>query len=277
VRWPGNGIQKEAQLLYTLGMLPVILSVGPVRLYSFGLFLVIAFVVAGYWVWKSSRGSSLGEEKILDAVVLTVIGGLLGARMLFVLSNPQVFLEDPWQILAIFRGGLSFWGGIFGGIVALVIVARRYHYPVMQFLDLAAPATTIGAAIGYVGAFLGGSAYGTITSASWGVSMVGLAGRRYPSQILEALLQLSILVVLLRFRKTQPFSGFLALSYLSLYSVGRFVLEFWRGDRTQMWGPFSQAQIISLLVLVVSFGLIYLNMARLQGRWSVNFARILRR
>src|SRR5437660_9893389 len=184
-------------------MLPVILSVGPVRLYSFGLFLVIAFVVAGYWVWKSSRGSSLGEEKILDAVVLTVIGGLLGARMLFVLSNPQVFLEDPWQILAIFRGGLSFWGGIFGGIVALVIVARRYHYPVMQFLDLAAPATTIGAAIGYVGAFLGGSAYGTITSASWGVAMVGLAGRRYPSQILEALLQLSILVVLIVLAQTQ--------------------------------------------------------------------------
>jgi phosphatidylglycerol---prolipoprotein diacylglyceryl transferase len=258
-------------------MLPVLFSFGPVKLYSFGLMMVLAFLVSAYWVWKSTRGSSLGEERVLDAAVLTILGGLAGARILFVLSNPQIFMEDLWQALAVFKGGLSFWGAIIGGMVVLAIIARRYRYPVMQFLDLAAPATAIGASIGYIGAFLGGSSYGAVTGLSWGVEMVGLTGKRHPSQLLEALLQVVILVVLLRLRKTQPFSGFLALSYLGIYSFGRFVLELLRGDRTQMWGPFSQAQVICLVVFIISFGLIYLNVARLQGRWGVNFARVLRR
>jgi phosphatidylglycerol:prolipoprotein diacylglycerol transferase len=258
-------------------MFPVIFSFGSIRLYSFGFFLALAFMVSGYWVWKSTRGSSLGEEKVLDAVVLTIVGGFLGARLLFVLSNPQFFLEDPWQILAVFKGGLSFWGGLLGGMVAVVIIARRYHYPAMQFLDLAAPATAVGAAIGYVGAFFGGSSYGAVTSLSWGITMVGLPGKRQPSQLLEALFEVVILVVLLRLRRAQPFSGFLALSYLSVYSGGRFVFEILRGDRTEMWGPLSQAQVVSMIVFAVSFGLIYLNIVRLQGRWVINLARINRR
>lgn len=258
-------------------MLPVLISIGSFHLYSFGFFLVVAFLVSAYWVWKSTRGSSLNDEKVLDAVALAIVGGIIGARLLYVFSNPQVYLEDPWQILAVFRGGLSFWGAVIGGIVAIALVARRYNYPVMQFLDLAAAATAIGAAIGYVGAFLGGSAYGAVTHLAWGVTMVGLPGKRNPSQLLEAAFQIILLVIILRLRRRQPFSGFLALSYLCLYSIGRFLLEFLRGDQTHMWVGLSQAQVICLPVFLICFGLIYLNLARLQGRWSVNFAKLVRR
>lgn len=251
-------------------MYPVLATIGPVTIYSFGLLLAIGLLFATYYVWKHGRLATLSEEKLLDATFLTIFGGLIGARLLYVLSNWAVYSGDIFLALSFWRGGLSFWGALIGGIITLLVVAKKLHWPAGQLFDLGAPALALGAAFGYIGAFLNGTAYGAETDLPWGVSLQGIAGTRHPTQILEALLQLVLFIFLLRIKKQAPFAGFLAMIYLIFYSLGRFLLEFLRGDQTSFFGPFSQAHLLSFLVGTVAFLLLYLRLARLQGSWRVN-------
>lgn len=251
-------------------MLPVITTIGPLTIYSFGLLLGIGLLAGTYYVWKHGRAASLPEERLLDGVLVTVVGGLVGARILYVLSNLGLYTEDLVSAAAFWKGGLSWWGAILGGVLTILFLSRKFRWPAGQMFDLAAPAVALGAFFGYIGAFLNGSSYGGETDFIWGVREQGLSGLRHPSQLLEAGLQALILVILLRFRKRAPFAGFLALNYLILYSIGRFVLEFFRGDQTHLLGPFSQAHLISVIVGTICLLLLYLRLARLQGSWRVN-------
>lgn len=251
-------------------MLPVLATVGPLTIYSFGLLLGLGLLAGTYYVWKHGRAASLPEERLLDVTFLTILGGLVGARVLYVLSNPSLYAEEYVGVLYFWQGGLSFWGAVLGGVITILAVSRKFRWPSGQLFDLVAPAAAMGGTFGYIGAFLNGSAYGGETGFIWGVSQQGLVGARHPSQILEALLQFLIFVMLLRFRKRAPFAGFLALMYLVSYSLGRFILEFLRGDQTHLTGPFSQAHMISILVGTLSLLLLYLRLARLRGSWRVN-------
>jgi phosphatidylglycerol:prolipoprotein diacylglycerol transferase len=159
--------------------------------------------------------------------------------------------------------------------VSIILLARRLHYPAGQLFDLAAPATALGAFFGYLGAFLNGSSYGAETNFFWGVPQVGLPGRHHPSQLLEAALQLGLFLLLTRLRPRVPFSGFLALVYLIVYSLGRFALEFLRGDGVSVVGPISEAHVISFLIGLAAGLLLYLRLARLQGSWRIDMRKIL--
>lgn len=254
-------------------MFPVLVNIGPLTIYSFGLLLGLGLLAGTYYVWKNGRAASLPEERLLDVTFLTILGGLIGARTLYVLSNLSLYTEEYLSVLFFWQGGLSFWGGVLGGVITILLLSRKFRWPAGQLFDLAAPAFALGGIFGYIGAFLNGSAYGGETGFIWGVPQQGLIGARHPSQILEALLQLLIFVMLLRFRKRAPFTGFLALIYLVSYSLGRFILEFLRGDQTHLTGPFSQAHMISILVGTLALLLLYLRLARLRGSWRVNILK----
>lgn len=257
-------------------MIPTLLSIGPVSVYSYGLFLAIGLLVGVYYAWKRGVTSGITDERILDICFLAIIGGLIGSRIWYVASNWNFFVDDPVVALQFWNGGLSYFGALLGGLVTLLVLALRFKISYGQLADIVAPATAVGSIIGQLGAFLGGVAYGAQTSFFWGVPMQGLAGLRNPSQLLEAVLQLGILLFLLRIRKRVPFAGFLVLSYLLLYALGRFGLEFLRGDQTRGLGPFSQAHLASLLLGVVALMLIYLKLARLRGSWHIDFGKLVR-
>lgn len=257
-------------------MLPVLFSIGPVTVYSFGLFLAVGILLATYYIWKRARVANLSEEKILDLAFLTMLGALLGARFLYVASNWTFYSEDIGQIFTFWRGGLSLWGALGGGSLTLYLLTQRMGYPVGQIFDLAAPATALAACFGYIGSFLGGLAYGAETSLLWGVPQAGQIGRHHPSQILEALFQLGLFFLLLHMRRRVPFSGFLTLSYLLLYSVGRFFFELLRGDTTSAIGPLTQAQLLAVVTFTVTLVLLYLRLARIEGSWKVSPRKLLR-
>lgn len=258
-------------------MFPILAYIGPLTIYSFGLFLGLGLLFGTYYVWKNGRAASLPEERLLDVTFLTITGGLVGARLLYVLSNLNLYSEESIGVLYFWQGGLSFWGAILGGVLTILIASRKFRWSSGQLFDLAAPAVALGSIFGYIGAFLNASAYGGETDFIWGIPQQGLVGARHPSQILEALLQLFIFVILLRFKRKSPFAGFLSLIYLVIYSLGRFILEFLRGDQTHLIGPFSQAHMISILVGTLSLLLIYLRLARIQGSWRVNIWKELAR
>ncbi|TSC64167.1 MAG: phosphatidylglycerol:prolipoprotein diacylglycerol transferase [Microgenomates group bacterium Gr01-1014_93] len=128
-------------------MLPVLFSIGPIPVSSFGLFLSLGFIYGSFLVWRLARAWELNEEKVLDLIILTFFGGLLGARIFFVTLNFDFFKEDLFKILLITKyPGINFWGGFLGGWLTLFIFAKRLKFNFLQVADIAA--------IGFTGALI---------------------------------------------------------------------------------------------------------------------------
>ncbi len=167
-------------------------------------------------------------------------------------------MNNPAQILGF--QGLAIWGGLAGGGLALIIYARVRHLPLGRLADIVAPGLLAAQIIGRIGCIVHGDAYGGITSVPWAFIYVnpgssipgylfGVPTHPYPvyEMIWNALALLVILQLGRRFKK----DGLVFLSYLSLYSLGRFVLSFVRQERIWFWG-LQEAQVIALLILVIS-------------------------
>ena len=170
-------------------MLPVLFSFGPLVISSFGFFLALSFLYSTFLAWRLARAWDLDEEKVLDICLLTFFGGLIGARILFVLFNLSIFIEDPIKISLLTKyPGLSFWGGLLGGGLALYFFVRRVKkINFWQVADLASVGLLGGLVLGNIGCFLGGCNVGVESSLPLTVSMVGYLGKRFPTQILEAI------------------------------------------------------------------------------------------
>ena len=169
-------------------MSPVLFSVGKLSIPSVGFFLALGFLFGVFLIWRLARAWDLDEEKILDLTLLTSLGGLVGARVFFALQNPSLFTSF-WQIFLINKmPGLSFWGGFLGGWLTLYIFARRFHSNFWQLADIASVGLLGGLILSSIGCFLGGCNCGTVSKAFFAVTQEGLIGKRWPVQIIEAVI-----------------------------------------------------------------------------------------
>lgn len=170
-------------------MFPVLLSVGKVTISSYGVFLALGFLIGIFLVWRLSRAWDLDEEKSLDLTLLTFVGGLLGARIYYVLEHLQFFVHSPINAVLINKvPGFSFWGGILGGWLSLFYLAKRFRMDFWHLADMAAVGLLGGLILSDIGCFFGGCSIGAPSRAFFAVTMVGAVGTRWPIQILEALL-----------------------------------------------------------------------------------------
>ncbi len=169
-------------------MFPTILTIGKFSLSSFGLFLALAFLFGVFLIWRLSRAWDLDEEKVLDLTLLTFLGGLIGARLYFALSNLSFFAFDPIKLILFTKyPGFSFWGGFLGGWLSIYYFSRRKKLDFWQIADIASIGFLVGLIISDLGCFLGGCGVGSVTRSFLGVSMVGMVGKRWPVQIFEAI------------------------------------------------------------------------------------------
>lgn len=221
-----------------------IAHLGPVPINWYGLGWAAAFLVGGWLIARWAPRHAVTRERVEGLLLWIVLGAMLGARLYYVAQHdPGAYLREPWQILAIWEGGLAFFGGLFGGILAGFLYGRRHVLPFARLADLVAPAIPVGAAIGRIPCGLAGMDYGTATSLPWGVVYTnpnayapvdGVA--RHPVQFYELAGDLAIAGVLLRLRGRMP-DGALFLTYLVLFSAFRFFLFFLRGDVPAVaWG-----------------------------------------
>lgn len=170
-----------------LDMFPVI-SLGPFSISSYGIFLAAGFLFGVFLVWRLSRAWDLPEEKVLDLTLLTFLGGLLGARILFIWQNFEYFGWDIIKWLSIHRiGGFSLWGALIGGFFTLKYTSKKFKLNFWQVLDFASIGVLGGLIFQSLGCFLGGCNIG-VTSNFFAFQMVGEVGKRMPVQIFEAIL-----------------------------------------------------------------------------------------
>lgn len=170
-------------------MMPILLNSGFVKIYTVGIFLMLAFFWALFWFWRNMKRTSYREEDVFDALFISLGGGLLVARIVHVALNFQEFGYSALKFILI-NGypGLSLVGGLIGGCVTLYIYNRYTKDSFMEIMVYTIPSLFLALGIGKLGALFGGSTVGTITTLPLGVTYVGYEGSRHAVALYEAIL-----------------------------------------------------------------------------------------
>ncbi len=225
-------------------MHPIIGHLGPLTIYSFGLLLALAVVLCSFLLSRDAKRVGISQEVIFDFVFWVILGGIVGARLFFVVLNFSDFAADPKEIIMIANGGLAWQGGlILGGLAGLVFV-RRKKLSLTFMVDLSAPYLALGQAIGRIGCFLNGCCYGK--EASWGIYFPVHQSRLQPTQLYDTGMLLGIFFLLKALQRKSLRQGQIFAAYLMLASVERFINEFFRGDHINTAVGLSIFQLVSL-------------------------------
>ncbi len=237
---------------------PVIFHLGAFELRWYSLAIMLAVVSAVLITVYLGKKKGIATGEIYSFALWVVIAGIVGARLVHVIDYWEHYANNPLQILGF--QGLAIWGALVGGGIAAIIYTRIRHIPLGRLLDALAPALLTAHIIGRFGCIINGDAYGGVTSLPWafiythpGASIPGnLFGMpTHPYPVYEIIWNAMALLVIWRLGRYFKKDGLVFLSYLSLYSLGRFVLSFVRQENITLWG-LQQAQIIALFVLVAS-------------------------
>lgn len=248
-------------------MHPIFFNAGSFRLPTYGVLLAMALAAALYTVVRLGRREGLDSGRLLDFSTWLIVVGLLGAKVLMVLTDWQFYRENPRQLFtwATLEAGGVFYGGFVAAVFFALWYSRAYALPVGKFADVFAPAIALGQSIGRLGCFAAGCDYGKPTPSFLAVvftnpyshDLVGvpLGIPLHPTQIYESLATLLIFGILLwRFRRKTR-DGQIFLLYVGLYAVARFFIEFLRGDEDRgfVFDHFlSTSQLIALLALAAA-------------------------
>ncbi len=238
-------------------------SPGPFTLHTYGVLLAIAFL-AGLWVVsRQAKRAGLDAGRVTDMAVWVLIAGLVGAKALLLVVDWRFYSRNPRELLGIFQSGGVFYGALLAGALVAWYYARRYKLPAWPTADVLAPGVVLGQAIGRLGCFSAGCCWGKPSSLPWAVTFTDLNAARqvgtpldiplHPSQLYESLAAFLIFFFLLWLAPRKSFQGQVALVYVAVYSVVRFVLEFWRGDAVRgLWlnRTLSTSQLLAIALLI---------------------------
>jgi phosphatidylglycerol:prolipoprotein diacylglycerol transferase len=236
-------------------MYPDLFRIGSFEITSFGAMVAIG-ALTGLWLFnRESRRSGL-PDAAFDAAIAGLFGGMAGAKLLWVFEHRG---EEPFLSLLLSRGGMSWFGGFAGGILAGLAVMQLKRLPMLAVLAAATPGLVIGHAIGRIGCFLVGDDYGRPTRLPWGVAFPrGLPPTTvplHPTQLYEAAALVPLAWLLFRWRRQgQPDTVVLG-AYLALAGAIRFLIEFIRVD-VRVVGVLSVAHLASLAAVAVGVGLL---------------------
>ena len=234
-------------------MHPILFQFGPLKIYSYGLFVALAFIAGTYLAKSEASRQNMVPERILDLSLCLAISGILGARLLYILQNLRFYIRNPGEILMLYKGGLSFYGGFILAVICAIIFLRRGRLPLLKTLDIIVPYLALGQAIGRIGCLLNSCCYGRATDSLFGVYFPGEVFARHPTQIYSSLSLLSIFVILriLQAKKVK-IPGQIFLLYCLLYSAIRFSIEYLRGDNLRILANLTIHQLISIGIFVIS-------------------------
>lgn len=201
-----------------------------------------------------ARGGGFPEDSVLAVLPWAILGGIVGARVVHVVDNWDLYAPAPWRILLVNEGGIGLLGAILGGSLAAYAAALRLGLPAGPIADLAAPGLILGQAIGRIGDLINGEHLSLPTDLPWGVIYLDAdsPGSRlpvHPAVGYELLWDLVVLGLLFGIRRRLPIPGMTYWSYLLLYSVGRFFISYLRLD--PVWA--SGLQLSQLLALVAAY------------------------
>lgn len=260
-------------------MYPELFRIGGFPITTYGIFLALGMLLALYAASRLAARDGLPKERIYDISLWTLVGGLVGSKLLMILLEPGVDIFT----LDFLRSGGVYYGGLIGGFLAVVILVRFYKLPFWKVADAFAPGVALGQAFGRQGCFSAGCCWGKPTDLPWGVHFTEL-GHEYtgvpiytadggplhlhPTQLYESFIMFGVFALLYYLHRHKRFDGQILIAYGIIYSIVRFLVEFIRDDpRGDLWGlstmtGLSTSQIISLLVAAGSIIFMVIRLKR---------------
>ncbi len=258
-------------------MYPELFRIGAFPVTSYGIWLAAGMLLALLVASRLAGRDGLPRERIYDLGLWTLLGGLLGSKVLmfFVEENVQIFSLD------FLRSGGVYYGGLIGGFLAVAILVPLYKLPFWKVADAFAPAVALGQAFGRQGCFAAGCCWGKPTEWFWGVHFTE-KGHEYtgvpiygpdaselflhPTQLIESFIMLAVFGLLVWLHKRKRFDGQILIAYGIIYSIFRFTIEFIRDDpRGDLLGltsatGLSTSQLVSLLVAVACIAFMFIRL-----------------
>ena len=259
-------------------MYPELFRIGSFPINTYGVLLAVGLMLALFAASKLAARDGLPSDRIYDLGLWTIIGGLIGSKILMIFTEGGVNFFS----LDFLRSGGVYYGGFIGGFVAAALLVRLYKLPFWNVADAFAPGVALGQFFGRQGCFSAGCCWGKPTALPWGVhfteaghentgvpitSSVGNALHLHPTQLYESFAMLAVFGILVYLHTKKRFNGQVLIGYMILYPIVRFAIEFFRDDpRGDVFGlttatGLSTSQIISLLV---AFGAVVFMIYRLK-------------
>lgn len=245
-------------------MHPRLFDLGPFTIYTYGVLLAAAFLLGLKLATTRARRRGLDPARILDLGIYIIVAAIAGGKLLLLVTDFRSFRANPADFLSLARSGGVFYGGLILAVLVAFWYMRRHRLPLWPTFDVFAPGIALGHAIGRAGCFMAGCCWGHATTLPWGVtftdpftgSYVGtpLGVPLHPTQIYEMLAETAILLFLLWLERGhgRNFPGRTFWTYILLYGLSRYGIEFFRGDpRGAVW-IFSTSQFISVVLVPVS-------------------------
>ena len=230
-----------------------ILTIGPITIHGYGLMIGLGVMAALLLGDYRSKKFGLNGDHIYGMTFSAVILGFIAARILFIITEWKGFLQNPMQYLA--GAGFVVYGGIIGGALTIYGFCKIKKIDMLAYLDLMIPSVALAQAFGRVGCFLAGCCYGRETDSLLGVVFTNSdfapnGVKLLPTQLFMAGGDLVIMAVLLWYAAKRPMRGRTSALYLMLYSIGRFIIEFFRNDDRGTVGMLSTSQFIAVFTLI---------------------------
>jgi len=252
------------QVLFTIPIL------GGVKVFGYGAMLVVAFVTSTALACWRARREKLDPEAVLDMAFWLFAGGLLGGRLFYCYQYWGRGIDSVLEIFQYWKGGLVFYGGIFGGFLAFLIYCKRWGLPVRPYMDALTPSIAVGTLFGRLGCFLNGCCYGDVCHLPWAVSFpqespawvsetrLGMIPPNalhslplHPTQVYSALDAFVLLILLTAYYPLRRRDGEVFGVLLLTYPITRFLIEFLRNDEPIFQFGLTISQNISLGLLIV--------------------------
>ncbi len=234
---------------------PVLLSIGPLEIRYYGLVYVLGFILIYFFLKHFIKKGYLqfNEEKLDMLMIYSGVGMLLGARIFtYLFWHPEVLVANPLRLFAIWEGGMSFHGGLFGAAIGGLLFSKKYKVGFYKFADLMVIPAGLLLFLGRIANFINGELPGTRSDVSWCVVFPNFEGCRHPYQIYEGLKNLGLSIILfVTFLSNRFREGVLFWSFILLYSSFRFFIDFLRDEPSVLLG-ISMGQWLSVVFFAVS-------------------------
>ncbi len=244
--------------------MPVLFRINGFTIHSWGFFVSLGIIISLFLMMREFKQK---REELLNLTIITMISAIIGARLLYVLLNLDYFLSHTKQVFNVMSGGLSLFGAIGLGLLGFIAYSKLRNLDYKKYLDIFSIYIPLSQSIGRIGCFFNGCCYGSITRVPWGITYLG--GIRHPAQIYESILDFLLFLYLHSIRNKKilkipnlglPNSrlrlklkhGDKFLLYLMLYSIIRFIVEFYREEPRLLFNlTITQYFTIGMIIIVL--------------------------
>jgi phosphatidylglycerol---prolipoprotein diacylglyceryl transferase len=269
-------------------MHPILFEIGGFPVYTYGLLLAAAYLLGLQFALVRARARGLDPNRVMDLGIWIIVSALIGAKGMLVIVEHEKFGWSWTDLMNLFRSAGVFYGGLIAAVVVALFYLWRHRMPIWTTTDVFAPGIALGHVVGRLGCLFAGCCFGRPTNVPWAITFHNEYARDnvgtpfgipvHPTQLYEAGAELLILGILLfTEKKGRPYAGRTFWSYMLLYGISRFIIEFYRGDVRGTVDflnlSLSTSQFVSLLVVPLAIVMLVV-LGRKSGTSPVGSTRV---